>query len=40
VQGLCVVAKKRERKKERTKKIEEVHAVQKNLAAEKESCCY
>jgi hypothetical protein len=36
---VLLLKKERGRKKEQ-KKIEEVPAVQKNLAAEKESCCY
>jgi hypothetical protein len=35
VQGLCVAAEKKERRKEQKNKTEEVPAVQKNLGAEK-----
>jgi hypothetical protein len=39
VQGLCVAAEEKDRGR-KNKKTEEVPAVQKNLAAKKESYCY
>jgi hypothetical protein len=39
VQGLCVAAEKKG-EEERTKKQKKFLQFKKNLAAEKESCCY